>query len=305
MLTLFAPAKVNLTLEVLGKRDDGFHEIKSVIQTVSLGDRLTFRISENVECKSDMSDWTPELSLVSKAVNLLHRETSCRKGVAIEIRKSIPLSAGLGGDSSDAAATLCGLNELWGLNLSREQLANIGAKLGSDVPLFLYGGTVLVEGRGEKVSELPPYPHMWLVILIPAVATGKTKTAQAYSLLKPSHYTEGGATDRLVGLILGMEDMEMMMNEFSIGKERFIHFPSNVFESIAFDCYQGLDRYWQKFTQVGAPAVHLTGTGPALYTLTESKEEADKIYSRLKEQGLMCYLAQTLRSTGMCRYESQ
>ncbi len=115
MLTVPAPAKLNLTLEVLAKRQDGFHEIRSVIQTINLCDSLRFQLSQNIRFNSNMPNWIPAKSLVSKAAMSLQEATGCSKGAAIEVSKRIPLESGLGGDSSDAAATLRGLNKLWGL----------------------------------------------------------------------------------------------------------------------------------------------------------------------------------------------
>jgi len=149
VLTLQAPAKLNLTLEVLAKRRDGFHEIRSVIQTINLCDSLRFQLSRNIEFNSDQSSWIPEKSLVAKAASLLQEVTGCGKGATIEVNKRIPLLSGLGGDSSDAAATLRGLNKLWGLGLSQGELLELASQLGSDVAFFLYGGTALVEGRGR------------------------------------------------------------------------------------------------------------------------------------------------------------
>ena len=120
MLIIEAPAKLNLTLEVLGKRPDGFHKIRSVIQTISLFDRISLQLIRNVEFKCDLPNWSPEESLVLHTVNLLQEATECTKGVKIEINKRIPLVSGLGGDSSDAAATLRGLNRLWELDLPPE-----------------------------------------------------------------------------------------------------------------------------------------------------------------------------------------
>jgi len=113
MLTVLAPAKLNLTLEVLAKRPDGFHEIRSVIQTINLCDSLHFQLSQSIEFKPDVPNWIPEDSQVSKATSLLQEATGCGKGATIEVRKHIPLVSGLGGDSSDAAAILRGLNQLW------------------------------------------------------------------------------------------------------------------------------------------------------------------------------------------------
>ena len=159
MLTIQAPAKLNLTLEVLGKRRDGYHEIRSVIQTINLCDDITFRSSQVVTVKSDMPEWAPEKSLVMKAVSLLRETTGCPEGAAIEISKRIPLVAGLGGESSDAAAVLRGLNELWALGLPHAALLELAAEVSSDVAFFLHGGTALVKGKGavreEVMSKVP------------------------------------------------------------------------------------------------------------------------------------------------------
>ncbi len=130
MLTVLAPAKLNLTLEVLGKRPDGYHEIRSVFQTINLCDRLRFQPSQRITLKSNMPDWTPEKSLVTKAARLLQETTGISKGATIEVTKNIPLVSGLGGDSSDAAATLRGLNKLWESGLSAERLLDLAVQLG-------------------------------------------------------------------------------------------------------------------------------------------------------------------------------
>ncbi|GAI41543.1 unnamed protein product, partial [marine sediment metagenome] len=169
MLTVKAPAKVNLTLEVLGKRPDGYHEIRSVIQTINLCDSLRFRLNDKLQFGSDNPDFVVEESLVSRAAALLRQTTGCSKGARIEIGKRIPLASGLGGDSSDAAAILRGLNKLWRLGLSSAELLELAPRLGSDVAFFLYGGMALVEGRGERVTPLPPLPHRWVVLLMPPV----------------------------------------------------------------------------------------------------------------------------------------
>ncbi len=198
MLTVLAPAKLNLTLEVLGKRRDGFHEIRSVIQTINLCDSLNFQLGQGTEFKSDLSEWVPEKSLVSKVVSLLREATGCSKGATIEVKKCIPLISGLGGDSSDAAAILQGLNKLWGLGLSQANLLGLAVQLGSDVAFFLYGGTALVEGRGEVVTPLPPLTHMWVILVVPSVPRLSGKTKELYASLSASHYTNGQITGRLV-----------------------------------------------------------------------------------------------------------
>lgn len=281
MLAISAPAKLNLTLEVLAKRQDGFHEIRSVIQTINLCDSLSFQSSENIEFKSNLPDWIPEESLVSKAASLLREATGCAKGATIEISKRIPLVSGLGGDSSDAAAALRGLNQLWGLGLSLGELLELAWQLGSDVAFFLYGGTALVEGRGEIVTPLPPLPHMWVVLMMPPVPRLPGKTKQLYDSLKATHYTDGQITQRLV-------------KKLREGREFTPSLLFNTFENVAFVRFSGLGVSREHILKVGATHVHLAGSGPALFTLVEDKAQAEELYIRLQQQRLEPYLAETL-----------
>jgi len=283
MLTVLAPAKLNLTLEVLAKRQDGFHEVRSVIQTINLCDSLRFHLNQSTEFKCDMPNWIPEESLVSKAAGLLRRVTGCTKGTTIEVSKRIPLVSGLGGDSSDGAATLRGLNKLWGLDLSPEELHELATELGSDVAFFLYGGTALVKGRGEMVTPLPPLPHRWVVLMVPQVPRLPRKTEQLYSRLKPNHYTDGQITERLV-------DVLKKGSEFA---------PSllfNTFENVALARPSELGVYRSHILKVGATNVHLAGSGPALFTLVKDKAQAEDLCVRLQQQGIELYIIDTLAS---------
>ena len=283
MLTLQAPAKINLTLEVLNRRPDGFHEIRSVIQTIGLYDSLRFRLSGKLRFSSDNPDLVPEESLISRAAALLQQTTGCFRGATIEINKRIPFASGLGGDSSDAAAILRGLNQLWQLGLSLAELTELAPRLGSDVAFFLYGGTALVEGRGERITPLPPLPHRWVVLLMPPVPRMAEKTRQLYARLKPEHYTKGQFTDRVVGLTGGKEITASML--------------FNVFEEVAQDNFPPLGEYREQFVKAGASSVHLAGSGPALFTLIKDKAQAEGIYKNLQQQGLESYLADMLAST--------
>ncbi len=281
MLSVLAPAKLNLTLEVLAKRGDGFHEIRSLIQTISLCDRLDFKPGDDITFKCDEPGWLSEKSLVPRAASLLQKASGCRKGATITVHKRIPLMSGLGGDSSDAAACLSGLNKLWGLSLPRAELAPLASQLGSDVAFFLFGGTALVEGRGEVVSPLPPLPHMWVVLAMSPVPRPIGKTAQLYSRLKASHYTDGQITRKLVKLL-------------SEGEEVAPAKLFNVFDNVADDSFSGLNDYRQQFFKAGAASVHLAGSGPALFTLMGDKAQAERLYNNLKKLGLEAYLAETL-----------
>jgi len=281
MLTILAPAKLNLTLEVRAKHQDGFHEVRSVIQTINLCDSLHFQSSQSIEFKSDLPGWISEESLVSKATSLLQEVTGCTKGAKIEVSKRIPLVSGLGGDSSDAAATLRGLNKLWGLGLSPKELLKLATQLGSDVAFFLYGGTALVKGRGEMVTPLPPLPRRWVVLMMPPVPRMPGKTGRFYARLKASHYTDGQITERLV-------------DEIKEGREFTSSLLFNTFENIAFARSSKLSVYRDHIAKIGATNVHLAGSGPALFTLVKDKSQAEDLCIRLQWQGMELYLIDTL-----------
>ncbi len=283
MLTVLAPAKLNLTLEVLGKRPDGYHEIRSVMQTINLCDRLSFQLAESLEFKCDMPDWMAEESLVFRTTRLLQETAGCVRGVTISIVKRIPLASGLGGDSSDAAAVLRGLNHLWELGLSRDELLELARKLGSDVSFFLYGGTALVEGRGEIVTSLPPLRHMWVVLAVPPVPTLPGKTGRLYASLKAGHYTDGQITHKLVA-------------ELREGREFASSLLFNTFENVAFTRFSGLRASRDHMVKIGAPDVHLAGSGPALFVLVKDRAQAEELCLRMQSQRMELYLAETIGS---------
>jgi len=286
MITLEASAKINLTLEALSRRPDGYHEIRSVIQSISLCDSLSFTPGNKIKFKCDNAAWDAGQSLVTKAVDLLKEGFGCQQGVTIELAKRIPLSSGLGGDSSDAAAVLVGLNKLWGLGLSLWELVKLASRLGSDVPFFLCGGTALAQGRGEDVSPLPPLPRSRVVLLMPSVRRCNGKTGHLYSILNPSHYTGGLKTEEMVSLLTRGEELSAE-NLF------------NVFDSVADEAFEGLAGCRRQFIQAGAEGVRLAGSGPALFTLLKEEAKAQKVYQNLKNMGLEAYLAETKGSIGV------
>jgi 4-diphosphocytidyl-2-C-methyl-D-erythritol kinase len=281
MIKLRAYAKINLTLEVLRQRPDGFHEIRSVLQTIDLHDTLHIQKSEGISYQCDMEAWSAGKSLVSKTVALLREETGYKGGVEIKIEKRIPLMSGLGGDSSDAAALLRGLNDLWGLSLSDEKLAELAIKLGSDVPFFLRGGTALAEGRGEKLTPLPSVAGMWLVIVIPDLPMEAGKTGRMYASLKTSHFTDGNITEKVVDVLRKGKPIEPSML-------------FNTFENIAFADSNIKRTYVDHLAKMGALHVHLAGSGPALFTMFKGKARAEDIYTKCQEQGMKAFLTETI-----------
>lgn len=282
-LTLQAYAKINLTLEVLAKRPDGYHEVASVLQTISLADTLTFEPGATLDFRCDVPNFQSPDNLVLKAANLLQEATGCTKGAAIHLTKRIPVAAGLGSGSTDAAATLVGLNQLWELNLSLDKLTDLAAKLGSDIAFFLYGGTASAKGRGEEIAPLPPASELWLVLLNPEAKPVPNKTAQLYSQLNPSHFTSGQHTQKLV----------THLNHGGNVDDSFLF---NVFEQVAFDFFPGLSDYRSSLLKAGARSVHLAGSGPVLFAIVPDKTHGEAIIKRLENEGQKAYLVHTLNA---------
>ena len=283
MLMVEAPAKINLTLEVLGKRTDGYHEIRSVIQTLSFCDTLQFTPGKEIKIKGNIPEWSGEQSLVAKAVKMLQEATGCTKGAAIKIKKRIPLISGLGGDSSDAAAVLRGLNQFWELNLPPNKLHDMAQNLGSDVSFFLSGGTALMAGRGETITALPPLPHQWVILIIPDVSRIPGKTKRLYSMLQPSYFTDGKITDKLV------TDLKSH-GEFNAAAL------FNIFENVVFAHGEELTNFRDHLLKLGAPNIHLAGSGPTLFTMLDKKPQAEDLWKRLKDLKMDVYLTETRNS---------
>ena len=281
-------AKVNLVLEVLGRRADGYHEIASIMQTVSLYDVLTLQPAGHIKLDCNLPGLPDHANIVLKAADALAKFTGCSKGVVIGLEKNIPMGAGLGGGSSDAAAVLRGLNRLWQLDLTTAQLAAIGAGLGSDVPFFIYGGTCLVGGRGELVTPLADLDQAWFVLLRPVSAVSPGKTAALYRLVKPGHYSSGGLSFHVKGLLENRGE----------GKPLTLY---NVFEKVAPDAFTDLGKYMEEFRRAGAPEVHLAGSGPVLFTMLYDERLAYGIHANLLASGLECYLVKSVGREGIDR----
>jgi len=288
MLTVKAPAKINLTLEVLGRRTDGYHEIRSVIQTIDFCDELQFESGPGLGYRSDLPGWDSEKSIINKAVQLVREITGTDYGVTISVKKHIPLASGLGGDSSDAAAVLKGLNSLWGLGLTTSRLHEMAAGLGSDVPFFLYGGTAFMAGRGETIAVLPPVNPLWVVLMVPDISRPENKTAQLYGRLTPYHYTDGQLTTRLVQTI---RDGQTLSSDIVF----------NTFENVAFDVSGELAAYRRHILKIGALNVHLAGSGPTMFSVVRDHAAGKELCERLKTQGLQLYLTSTLSSADTFR----
>ncbi len=274
-VSVHAPAKINWTLEVLGRRDDGYHEIRSVLQTIDLRDELEFFPADRLLLEAEAPQQLPpkaspplaeaEADLILRAARSLGAN---ERGALIRLRKRIPPAAGLGGGSSDAAATLRAVACLWGLPLSQSALADAAATLGSDVPFFLHGGTALAQGRGERVTPLPDAPMAWLVLVVPALSLPR-KTAHMYANLSPSSYSDGSFTQRFL----------QRLGQDGAIDENLMH---NAFERTAYAVFPDLAQYRQALFNAGARRVHLAGSGPALFALAREEEEARRLGQNLR-----------------------
>lgn len=278
MFSIKAPAKINLALEVLGKRPDGYHNIKSVVQTIDLADELEFSQADTLDIRADKPDWDAGKSLVSRAALMLQSRYEVSTGARIRVAKRVPLAAGLGGDSSCAAAALKGLNRLWQLGLGSGQLMEMAAELGSDVPFLFCGGTALIEGRGEIVSPLRAFPAHWAVVVVPqAESEVDNKTGRLYGMLKREDFSDGSRTEEFAEALIE-------------GRNMFDRFYGNTFEKVAFANWPGLEALKKRLLDAGARRVHLSGAGPALFSLHRGKLEAERVYKRQEKERAKVFL---------------
>ncbi len=286
---LKARAKINLGLKVVGRRPDGYHELETVMQEISLADKLLFEPCSGTGWYFSSTEYSlagPD-NLVCRAAALLEKMMGKSPGgVRITLFKNIPTAAGLAGGSSDAAAALKGLNRFWQLGLSEAELFSLGLQLGSDVPFFFSGGTALAGGRGEQLEGLPPLPFYWVVLALPPAAA--ISTADAYGALNPKHMGTP-AIDPLVRAIKTKRKIEI---ENWMKSAR-----TNTFETAA---VPGLSRAMdlkEKLKKRGLfPA--LSGSGPALFMLADNFALARSALKAVEEEGSRAYLSWTTTTTG-------
>jgi 4-diphosphocytidyl-2-C-methyl-D-erythritol kinase len=259
-LRLPAYAKINLSLEIIGRRADGFHEIVSVTQLVSLADRVVVTPSDTlaVEMQPPLVDEGDNLA--RRAALALAAETGQRPRGIVRISKQIPLVAGLGGGSSDAAATLRLLDRLWGTRLGYRRLAQIGATLGSDVPLFLGGGLSVIRGRGEIVETLTPAPAFGVLLIYPDGAP-PDKTRALYGALTPADFGDGASSQAV---------REWLAAGRSVSEAPLV----NGFDAAADRVYLGFPRLRTEIAAAIGRPVHLSGAGPTLFALFDRPADA-------------------------------
>jgi 4-diphosphocytidyl-2-C-methyl-D-erythritol kinase len=269
-IVIDAPAKLNLGLEVIGRRDDGFHEIATIFLTIDFYDRLTLSLSADLELSCGDDALAGEDNLALRALRLLRDQTNHPGGARIDLRKRIPAAAGLGGASSDAAATLLGGRELWQMDVSDGRLHDLAARLGSDVPFFLRGGCAIGRGRGDLLEPLPLPADLVFIVVVPDVRI-LAKTASLYARLSPEDFSDGSLIAAQAARIRSglAPDMTMLANAFA--RPLYATVPE-------------LAALPDIMRDAGAASVAISGAGPAHYTVSSDAAQAERVAARLRER---------------------
>ena len=273
-MRLKALAKINLGLDVIRRREDGYHEVKMIMQTIQLYDRIVMRKrrESKIQVKTNLF-YLPENenNLVYKAAKLLIEEFKIQQGVQIDLQKFIPVAAGMAGGSSDAAAVLYGMNRMFHLGLSLEELMERGVKIGADVPYCLMRGTALAEGIGEQLTKLSPVPQCKVLIAKPPISVS---TKFVYENLKLDENTVHPDINLLIQDIetKNLADMAAHMG--------------NVLESVTIPNYPVIAQIKEQMIKDGALNAMMSGSGPTVFGIFDDKEKAEVAYKRMREGNL-------------------
>ncbi|MDI3534011.1 MAG: 4-diphosphocytidyl-2-C-methyl-D-erythritol kinase [Thermosediminibacterales bacterium] len=265
-----ARAKINLSLDVLDRRNDGYHDIETVMQSLELHDTIVLKEKgKGIELRcSDPEIPTDESNLAFKAAKSIMDLFEIKQGISIEIQKNIPAAAGLGGGSADAAAVLTGLNQLWRLGLNREELSGIGKNIGADVPFCLHGGTALCRGIGEKITELPPLPKLNLILLKPFI---NISTAWAYN--KYDEISHILTRPNTAAIIKALEKKDVMTLAQNL---------CNVLEQVVINKFPFVEDLKALLKSVGALGSLMSGSGSCVYGIFNDESTAVRAYKILK-----------------------
>ncbi len=287
-LTLLAPAKLNLLLDILGKRPDGYHEVRMVMQSIGWYDVLTFERTNAPGVSFTVTD--PEgrslseeesgipldgRNLVLKAVKLLSAEHGPFDGLSVTLEKHLPSQAGLGGGSSDAAAALTGINRLFGLGLGIEELSAFAVRLGADVPFFLAGGTCLAEGIGERLTKLPPLRLEHILIVKPKASLSTKLVYEYCDSVKDMKHPD------LPGFLHALSGKDMLPDTFL---STICETMGNVMEEAAFRICPELAEIKKTLRALGAEQSLMTGSGSAVFGIFRDEETARKAHEYFREQ---------------------
>jgi len=280
-------AKINLTLDVLGKRPDGYHELATVMQTIDLYDTIYLIAGDEdrVSMVCNRMELCNTDNLVVKAAQMVRQQLHLTRGIHIELLKRIPVAAGLGGGSSDAATVLLALRDWWQLPLSDQQLWEMASTLGSDVPFFLQGGLAMCEGRGERLMQLKhnwPATMRWLVLLKPAISIS---TAQVFRALQPQDYTNGSWSHAAQAALETQSTLQ----------------PQDLYNSLergVLEQYAEVAQARSALLEAGANNVRLSGSGPTLFSTFADLTTASSVQQHLQTQGYEVYLTRPIAPAG-------
>jgi len=274
---IMAPAKLNLGLEILGKRADGYHEIRTVMQAISLCDTLSAVPAAVISLTVDRDELDYADNLVCKAAKSWSEAAgSPRSQLALSLEKRIPTSSGLGGASSDAAATLRLVNALYRDRMSNGELRQVAASIGSDVPFFLSNPTAFVAGRGEIIEQLPAIPTSWFVLVTPDIAINR-KTATMYANLTRADFSDGSAIEEHVRSVKRRQLSETAPL-------------SNAFEAVLLRMMPDLARIPDALRTLGANRVSLTGAGPTWFAMVDGQSDAETLAGEMRSRFPMCHV---------------
>lgn len=272
-LTRKAYAKINLGLDVVRRLENGYHEVRMIMQTVGIYDVLTFTAAQSgIRITTDSGELpVGEDNLIYRAARLLMETYNMSAGVDIHLEKHIPIAAGMAGGSSDAAATLLGLNELFSLGASDEQLRQLGVRIGADVPYCITGGTALAEGIGELLTPLPPTPQCVLLVAKPDI---QVSTKYVYEHLDAGNSWQHPDID---GMRRSIENGDLSGVIARLG---------NVLETVTIEAYPVIDRIKREMVSGGARGSLMSGSGPTVFGIYDSREQARAVRDSLERQGL-------------------
>ncbi len=275
-IQLKALAKINLGLDVLRRREDGYHEVKMIMQTISLHDDLEIRRIKTPEIQVKTNLYylpTNENNLVYKAAKLLMDEFGIKEGVAIQLKKRIPVAAGMAGGSTDGAAVLWGMNQMYGLGLSRQELMERGVKLGADVPYCVQRGTALAEGIGERLSVLPSMPKCTILIAKPGISVSTKFVYENLHAndLKPEQHPD---VDRMIEA-MKEKNLDLLCERMG-----------NVLETVTIPAYPVIQEIKEHMMACGAAGAMMSGSGPTVFGIFHSPVQAKAAMKDLKVNGL-------------------
>lgn len=272
-MRLQAFAKINLGLDVLGKREDGYHEVRMIMQTIRMYDQLDMRksVEPGIHLTTNKK-YIPvdENNLVWRAAKLMMDTCGIMEGVSIHLHKVIPVAAGMAGGSSDAAATLVGMNRLFHCGLSKEKLMELGVQIGADVPYCVLRGTALAEGIGEKLTVLPPMPDCWILIGKPGISVS---TKYVYTTLDLNTNTVHPDID---GMKKALEDGNLYGITERMG---------NVLQDVTIPAYLEVERIKEQMKTLGAVNAMMSGSGPTVFGIFDNEEKAQEACQKLRESG--------------------